>query len=235
MKTNKLFGIGLILILLLSLFACSPYDINFSESTPNKSRENHISRALEKNPAYNYQYFDLLGKTAAVFLINNAVKIPGEVTNSFAQTLTTQLEASKLFESIVPPVQVVELLNKHGKIKQLSSIYMDTLTNISISDKDISKPMAEYLNVDSFFVLQIDNWPCPECLLQDRIRIKIKIVNADFSEILWTGIDEIFTLDDPAEQFPEMAKILLTDLFDNFYNRFKIKWHKKRYYQLAQL
>jgi hypothetical protein len=235
MKTNKLFFTGLILILWLSLSSCGAYNINFSESTPSQSRANHISRSLEKDSEYNFQYFDILGKTAGVFLINNAVKIPGEVINSFSQMSTNRLKETNLFESIVPPKRVIELLNKHGKIKQLSSIYMDTLTNISISDKDISKPMAEYLNVNSFFVLQVDNWPCSECLLQDRIRIKIKIVNAEFSEILWTGIDEIFTSDNPSEQFPEIAKILLTDLFDNFYNRFKIKWHKKRYHQLAQL
>jgi len=235
MNKNKYTLIGLITISLFSLVSCSSYDINYSESTPSKNKENFISQKEEADSNYNYQTFDLLGKSAAVFLVNNSPKTPPEIIKDLDQIFIKKLLESNLFVSAKPTEQVNKQLIKHAQIKQLSEIYLDTLTNISISDKDISRPMAEYLNVDNFVVLQIDNWPCSECLLHDRIRLKIKVVNATSSAILWTGIDEIFTLDYRSEHFPEMANILLTDLFQNFYNRFKIKWHKKRYHQLTQL
>ena len=235
MNKSKYTFMGLIIIILFSLFSCSSYDINYSESAPSKNKENFIFQKQEMDSNYNYQTFDLLGKSAAIFLVNNSLKTPPVIINNLDRLFTTKLLESNLFVSVKPTEQVNNQLIKHAQIKQLSNIYLETLTNISVSDKDISRPMAEYLNVDNFVVLQIDNWPCSECLLYDRIRIKIKIVNAQSSAILWTGIDEIYTLDYQSEHFPEMANILLTDLFQNFYNRFKIKWHKKRYYQLAQL
>jgi len=235
MNKSRYSLIGLIIIILFSLFSCSSYDINYSEATLSKNKENFISQKEEVDLNYNYQAFDLLGKSAAIFLVNNSAKTPPVIINNLDQLFTKKLLESNLFVAVKPSEQVNKQLIKQAQIKQLSEIYLDTLTNISVSDKDISRPMAEYLNVDNLVVLQIDNWPCSECLLDDRIRIKIKIVNAHSSAILWTGIDEIYTLNYQSDHFPEMANILLTDLFQNFYNRFKIKWHKKRYHQLVQL
>ena len=222
-------------ILAMNAAACRSTAPNFSESIAEKSQARIKARKYKENPNHNWQTFDLLSSSIAVFLLRTSKEIPNSIMEKIESLVVSGLHEGQLFDTILTPRETRTRFSDNKILAQKKSIYLDSLSTIAISDKDISHPMGRYLEVDSFFIFQIDNWPCPDCILKDRIRMKIRLIDAISGDIVWTGIDELHSVTDRSEDTYRLAIILAEDLIENFHLRFKRKWHQKRYTHLATL
>jgi len=221
---------------LLTLQSClnDPKPV-FTESIPQQTRT-HVQEKKELEKAdYDFRNIDLLGKTAALFVTNRAVNAPESVIEQANKMLTSALRDAGLYQELIPPQEVLRRLQTDTRLNQLKNIYLDSLTTISISDKDISVPLAKFLNVDNFIILQVENWPCDDCFSKKRLRFKLRVVNAVTSDIVWTGINELNTLDKNSNDLNQFADILLNELFNSFNLRFRLKWHQRRFEHLTKL
>jgi len=95
--------------------------------------------------------------------------------------------------------------------------------------------MGKFLKVDQFFLLQLDQWPCPDCEVQWGLRLKGRLVDASSGDILWTGIIERVMYEEEAERAEELALEMAQELTQSFFFRFRPKWHYERYQGLKRL
>lgn len=225
----------LVVMLAVGTGACRSAAPSFSESIAAKSQERIRTEKLKDNPDRDWQTFDLLGPSVAVFLLRAAKGVPDPVLEKVESTVVAMLKQGRLFETLQTPGEIRNRLSDNRILDQKRSVYLDSLSTIAISDKDISNPLGRHLEAANFFVFQIDNWPCPECFPKDRIRMKIRLVEAVSGDIVWTGIDEIDYSAEREEEAERLAVLLAEDLMDRFRIRFKRKWHKIRYSNLAAL
>jgi hypothetical protein len=178
---------------------------------------------------------DLLGNSAAVFSFFGTNSLPLTSAEKLHQTVINKILDLEFYSTILDDKDLSQLLEKNSKLAQAKEIYLDSLTVVSVSDKDISNPLGRYLSVDNFLVFQLDRWPCPTCEDDKGIRMKLRLVDAESSYIIWTGIVEKRKLDDEeAANVEAVALQMAEQLADNFNNRFKKKWHRKRFNNLLK-
>lgn len=189
---------------------------------------------IEKLKTYP-ELIDLLGKSVVVFSVFPTEDIPNEFAGSLHRILGETLQANSLFTKQLNDSELNSLLAKNGNLAQAKDLYLDSLTVVSVSDKDISNPLGRYLGVDNFLIFQLDKWPCFDCKNQDQLRMKLKLVDANSSYILWTSSASMTKLK-PKEidNIEAIADKLMLDLVEQFQNRFKKKWHRKQYDNLSE-
>ncbi len=178
---------------------------------------------------------DLLGKSAVMFSVFATQSLPLKSAESLHAAVGKKLQNIAFYSKVVSDEELNELLLKNSRLAQAKEIYLDSLTVVAVSDKDISNPLGNYLNVDNFLVFQLDQWPCQGCTNNKGIRMKLRLVDAKSSYIIWTGIAEKRKLNEEESANLEATAVdLAEELADHFNNRFKKKWHHKRFSNLAK-
>lgn len=178
---------------------------------------------------------EILAEKVAVFPVYNSTGVPEPVMEALNQKYQKGIEASGLIQSPVFLDRKESRFQENGNIRQKKEIYLDTLYSVSVSDKELSGKIGQFLDVEQFLVMQVSFWPCGDCLTKDIMRMKSRLIDAKSGEILWTGIHEEFGLVADAEENREIGMEMANKLTTAFVNRFKEKWHKKRFKHLAQL
>ena len=222
-------------VILLISSACQSVRLEYSGTIVGKMQNKIKENIYKQNPNHDWQTFDLLGQSLAIFLLINADGVPNKIMPHIESAVIKSLNDGNLFQPIVSPSETLTRLKTDAVLNQRRSVYLDSLSAIAISDKDIAIPMGQYLGVENFFIFQIDNWPCEQCILKDRIRLKARLINAITSDIVWTGIYELSVIREKPEDFKDLAVFLTKELMSKFHIQFKKKWHKKRFHQLAAL
>ena len=222
-------------IFAVGLAACRSAAPLFSESIAMKTQERIREEMLENSPHYSWQTFDLLGSSAAMFVLRSTRGVPSSAMEKIESSVTSDLNRARLFHTIKTPPETRNLLSQNKLLNRKKALYLDSLTAVAISDKDIANPMGRYLGVDSFIVFQIDGWPCSECILKDTIRMKIRVVHASSGDIIWTGIGQLHIVTEGSEAIDVSALHLAEGLMEKFRVRFRKKWHKLRDIRLAAL
>ncbi len=181
------------------------------------------------------ELIDLIGHSVTVFSVFVDPTIPAETAATLHQRITDHIKDMPLYSNSLSDDELNSLLEQNPRLIQAKEIYIDSLTMVSVSDKDISNPLGNYLKVDNFLVFQLDKWPCLECKQGNSIRMKLRLVDTETGYILWTGIAENRKI---SKKESEDLMILVDELSDrlteNFFNRFKKKWHRKRFDRLGE-
>ena len=229
------FSPGVFLVLILFLSSCSGSETNFSEAIPEYSRDAiyEFRKIEEKNPFP--EAVDLLGKSAAVFSVVIASDAPRDLVTLMHQQLIEKLSNTGMYPRLLNDEELNGLLSKNPQLTQFKELYLDSLTVVSVSDKDISNPLGRYLNSENLIVFQLDRWPCLDCNSEKSIRMKLRLVDAETSLIIWTGIIEKKGLKtEEMENLEKIATDLASELTQQFYTCFMKKWHRKRFDNLTQ-
>jgi hypothetical protein len=223
---KKFFTTFLLTATLLSLASCGNTII--SEAFSHKYLNKKIDLNEERGNSI-FRYNDLLGKRVAILAYVKEEKgIPGELFTKVKGKVYQNVLQTNLFASLLNDAEVNSRLNKQKLLKQETTIYLDSLANVAVSDKDISSKVGKYLNSDTFLVYQIDLWPCDNCITKDIMSIKLRLVETGTGAIIWTGIAEEREI--VQENDLESSLFTLTDeLVGLFYHRFKNRWHIKRF------
>lgn len=234
MPASKLLSIISVFLIVLLTIGCSGSG-TFTDTIAEHSRTAILEeRKIEETKAYP-EAIDLLGNSAAVFSFFGTKSIPLQSAEKLHKAVISRIEGLTFYQSILSDEQLNAMLEKNPGMAQGKEIYLDSLTVVSVSDKDLSNPLGRYLNVDNFLVFQLDRWPCLTCKDDNGIRMKLRLVDAKSSHIIWTGIAEKRKLDgEEAANVEALALNLAEQLADNFNNRFKKKWHRKRFENLAK-
>ncbi len=218
------------------LSSCEYSTTRISESLSSQT-ENSLRQKLEvENPEKDFELIDLLGDSAAVFSVNIATDVPEVVFRRLTMNLDERIREMGLFGNILSDNQLAALFEQNRRLNQARDVYLDSLSVVSASNKDISNPLGKYLKTDNFLVFQIDRWPCEDCTVSSGIRMKLRVVDTETGYIVWTGINEKDNvLDEEWGKLETVALDLSNELLENFLDRFKRKWHKKRHENLAMM
>ena len=234
MSTSKLLSSFSVFLISLITIGCSGTG-TFTDTIAEHSRTAILEeRKIDEIKAYP-EAIDLLGNSAAVFSYFGTKSIPLQSAEKLHLTVINKIQGLPFYKSILSDGNLNSMLENNPKMAQAKEIYLDSLTVVSVSDKDLSNPLGNYLKVDNFLVFQLDRWPCLTCKQDNGMRMKLRLVDAKSSHIIWTGIAEKRNLDEEeAANLEALALNLANQLADNFNNRFKKKWHRKRFENLAK-
>ncbi len=234
MSTSKLLSVIFVFSIASMTIGCSTTG-TFTDTIAEHSRTAILEeRKIEEFKAYP-EAADLLGSSAAVFSFFGTKDIPLKSAEKLHQSMIAKIQGLSFYESILSEESLNAMLENNPRMRQGKEIYLDSLTVVSVSDKDLSNPLGRYFKVDNFLVFQLDRWPCLTCSDDKGMRMKLRLVDAKSSHIIWTGIAEKRKLDEEeAANLETLALNLAEQLADNFNNRFKKKWHRKRFENLAK-
>ncbi len=222
------------LIIAFGFSSCSSSEVTFSDSISEYSKESLLTIKKIEETKLHPELSDLLGDSVVVFSVFSDKNTPIDTAESLHHDVFTRVKEMTLFSSMVEDQRLNSLLNKNNQLAHAKEIYLDSLTTVSVSDKDISNPLGKYLIADNFLVFQLDRWPCIECNTPTGMRMKLRVVDAESCYIFWTAIVEIRKLsEEELNDLTSVAAKLTNQLTETFYNCFKKKWHRKRFEGLA--
>ena len=237
MKKRFLFNLGFIVFLTVLFSSCQYISTYSTAQFTDQAIEPLLSKKEGGITPSNFQSTDLLGNSVALFsVINNTAKIPKDAQIELKNYYQDNVKQAAFFDVFLDEHQVAARFAANRQIAQSNAIYLDSLTTVAVSDKDISNPLGKFLNTDNFLILQIDHWPCITCSNEDLMRMKLRLVDAPSGYIIWTAIVERNNLtEEERSNLIDISKALCKELTDTFHHRFKQKWHRKRFKSLALL
>lgn len=198
--------------------------------------QKYIDRQKEisiKSGAPYFKYNDLLGKNVAFLsYVKEEKEISKELLAQIRRKLFQRGSTTDFFDSYLNETDVENRLNKNRALKQAKDIYLDSLVNVAVSDKDLSSKIGQFLNADNFLIYQVDLWPCDSCISKDIMSVKLRLVESANGAIIWTGISQKNEVLQEKEEMELTLHDLTDEVLDLFYNRFKTKWHVKRFESL---
>ena len=222
--------------MLFSITSCTTTEINYTESISETSVEAIL---IQKADILNDRYperIDLIGKSTSIFTIIVSKDIPANISKMLQDITIEKIQETRFYDVVLSGDTLKAKLEQNNNLNQLKDVYLDSLGIVSVSDKDISNPLGTFLEVDSFLVLQLDQWPCLNCADQRGIGLKLRLVDTKSGLVIWTGIMEANELEPEASNnLEKLTTELVSELVNQFYNYFKKKWHRKRYDNLAEL
>lgn len=190
-----------------------------AEPAPNVSRKENIV---------------LLGKSSAIFFLNLAEDVPDAFSRDLRAYVNQRVAKTGFFNSIPTETELTSFFKKNRSLQQKKDLYLDSLAQVSVSNRDISFRLGKALNVDNLIAFQIDYWPCAECRSPLRIRLKMRLVDLTSGMIIWTGINELEFETAEEASYAELLT-LSSEILDQFEMRFRRKWHRKRFQHLGRL
>jgi len=213
----------------LGLSSCSA---TLTSEQISKTAERHFEET--KGLAGTLQNRDFLGLSAGFFVLLNHKEVPEDVKAPMEAKVFAAVEQMGFFPVLLRNEDLNTRLQEDRQMRVNSEIYLDSLTNVAVSDKDLANPLGQYLNVDDLLVFHVSLWPCPTCSNKSTLRLKLRLVDASSGLILWTAGVEQELFDYELGAAPEIALELANNLTQLFDERFKVKWHKARFANLAK-
>ena len=179
-----------------------------------------------------------MGKQAAFFVEPSSGGIPSELWTTVVKKVETHLLQSSSFSKILTEADLAPIWNQNPILKQEQHRYITTLGLAGISDRDLSIKLGKKLNVDQFFLLQLEDYPCTEkCDSPQQFFLRFTIVDTQTSETIWRGrihyepdVEEL-----QAEAYTALVLSLTDELIEALAQGFAIPWHQWRYEHLKQL
>ena len=221
----------------LILFSgCTNYITYESEIVSSRVQMETEERLERENPDIEHQNINLLGKSAAFFFVVRGDKKISDSTHDELETrVYNNIEKTDFYPDLKNGKQIASILKQHLTLNQLKNIYLDSISTVAVSDKDISNPLGKVLKVDNLVIFQIDNWPKKDQTESDTLKMKMRIVNAESGKILWTALHVMEQVSTQPGTLQDKVDYVTNTLTESFYNRFEPKWHKQRFLNLAKI
>lgn len=181
-----------------------------------------------------FEDHSLLKASSAFFGLSMDQRAPELVEKELLPIVLQVLDQGGLIQRRLNPAETRAKLKANRELLVKSENYLQSLGFVGISDQDTSRPMARHLGVESFFVLQLDRWPCPDCDYKNLMRLKLRYVDAHNGRVIWTAIHEKTLFEHELAQAPAIAKQMTREITESFNLKFKRKWHKLRYANLKK-
>jgi len=218
----------------LGMTGCQTNVVSISESMSQQSETIIRERSRSDRPSSaETENFELLGKSVALFLVNGTTAVPDDFLRVLDSRFRQKISESALYPTVAELAEQEAVFSRLRQLNQTKNLYLETLTQVSVSNKDLSSQIGKTLQVDNLLVLQIDRWPGPQREIGSYLSMKIRLVETATGLIIWNSSGEI-NLVKPLqpEDLIRTANDLSDQLLNAFYHCFKQKWHKKRYSQL---
>ena len=219
---------------LLALASCETTTTTFSEGISQKVLQEKEDKLIQEDKKLVFEIIDLLGQSATIFYLVKE-EVPVELVNKVKDQVLKRVKEAAFFTDLLSEQQARPIFTQERRMKQAREIYLDSLANVSVSDKDLSNPLGRLLQVENFLVYQLDSWPCASCVSKNIIGLKLRLVEASTGDIIWTGISQRSVLSPDSENLDVALQELTAELMENFYFRFKRKWHIQRFQNLAMI
>ncbi len=216
MKATNYSSIGFLGMALFWLIGCTGVSVNaIDDPSPemNKRVVFFVAKSIEFFPP---------GVTRSV-AAETERRLAPENFSSFAFFLNRQASDSQFQESLL--------------LKRQRDTYVGTFVLTGVSDKDLSSRIGKAMEVDQFFILHLDQFPCTECSGGKVLWVKYDLVDAKSGERLWSGRLNIELDDDEIEPevFAELTQENAEAVLDAFTSQFVVPWHRLRYQNLQKL
>jgi hypothetical protein len=226
---------SLLLIVTLPIFGCQKNTTTLNDTISRRTETALRERLQHQAPANYKENIDLLGRSAALFMVVVPETVPDDVEERLGQRFRETIAARAFFEQITESHVQEALWQRDRDLNEMKSLFLEALTLVSVSNHDFSFRLGNALGVENLLVMQIDSWPTSDGSSGPWLRMKLRLVQADLGLIIWTGSAEI---ESPvfvgSEELYPIAQHLSDHLLELFFDRFKKKWHRKRYDQLKK-
>jgi len=180
----------------------------------------------------NSQNVDYLGTEAAMW-VTSAPNGPSRTEkDSLGALFQESIGKAGFFPVLLTEENIAERFADDRLMRQKADQFIETLNSVTVSDKDLSNPVGKFLSVNDLLVYHIAYWPCGACEGQQKVRIKVRLIDAESGLIVWTATAQQDT--EPEDDSVELAKELTLALAEMFDGRFQPKWHKQRFINLSK-
>jgi len=214
--------------------SCQLDNVIYSETLSNRAERALRAEMPDVKAKESLEAFDLLKQSAALLFVNEASGLPDTVFFQLRNRVRERITQMRFFTKLLNPEEMDRFFANKRNLKQLKDIYLEGLTAVSVSNKDISSHLGKRLKIENLIVFQIDQWPCGDCEIDTRMIMKLRVVDAESGFIVWTGIIERYELTrQKTDELPTLALHQAEELLDIFHSRFRKKWHTLRYKNLA--
>ncbi len=218
----------LLAICLLALGSCSHIELNENDVVSGYTTSKIKAQVIKTKT--DFELHDAIGKRLSVYSTYHT-KTPSHIKQELDSLISSQIKQYKVFPISYDIADTKKIITNPSIAKQ-AKLYFATLTDLSVSDKNLAFPISKQLKANSFLVFTIVAWPCESCFSQYQLYEKLQLVNVQHSSIVWTASSSVVLQKTQLGQSEALSKKMAHNLLDVFYHTFKRKWHKKRYHAL---
>ena len=222
------------LILLTTLFLVSCGSVSQITETSSIREEAAYIEAHDLDHSSFYNQL-MIKPTWTYFFIMKPDNVSKDFEKELEQRFVNNVTGSMIYTNTVSEADARAIIGTEGAENQRLEIYLDSLTMIAVSDRDIITPMGKKMGVDQVFVIQFDQWPCATCEEKTVMRLKARVVDVERGLVFWTGIAEKEFEQDDYEYAEEISLQMVDELTGTFFHKYKLKWQHKRFNGLKRL
>ncbi len=222
------------IIILLSLFvsACAQTTV-INETSNIKEEQAYIDdHGIE---AIGFKNQLMIKEKYTYFFLIKLEQVSEELKSQIITQFTENIQNTGLFSKQITEEAARDIVGREGALNQKLEIYLDSLSMIAVSDRDIITPLGKKMGVDQVFVVQFDQWPCLDCEDEPTMRLKIRLVDVERGLVFWTGIAEREFDEEDFERAEEISLEMMGELTEEFFNKYRPKWHYNRFQGLKRL
>ena len=174
-----------------------------------------LGKDLEETNQEQWQILE--NKTVALFPVYAEEKNSTEFATSLTKETLETLKKQNLFSDI----KLISSENIPDDSQILYETYTDAVNAYLFTEKETAKHLANILEVQFFVFIQIVFWPCQSCETEDRIHLRMVLINTDSGSVLWIGdnfLGEIDKYDN--DRIKETANELYDKILVSFLEQF---------------
>ena len=176
-----------------------------------------------------------LQKSVAIFHAFPIEPLPSQVIQPILQRQEQQIEQMSIFKNVVSNHESKQQIASDPKLRRELEMYLETFTLTNISNMDISRRVAQRLNVDQFLIIHYELFPCTACDSQNSIWIRFQLVDAYDAKMIWSGAWGQQLEPEEFENLDQTTKEMAAEILNALPQQLKQPWHRKRYIQLSRL
>ena len=179
----------------------------------------------------------VIEKDVAILAPKTIFSVRNEALDDAKERVEKRLETFPSFNRFVSVKKTKEILGNDNDLLFKREEYASTFAMMSVADKNIGIALGKRLNVEQYFVIQADDFPCDQCDTGRLLALKFKLINAETSELIWRAqASEKLDEDElEPETYKKLVLEMVENVMDDFTTEFIIPWHQVRYNKLAQL
>ena len=176
-----------------------------------------------------------LEKSVAIFHAFPIEPLPPKILQPMILRQEQQIAQMSIFKTVLSNQEGLKKITSDPALRRELEMYLETFTLTNISNMDISRRVAQMLDVEQFLIIHYELFPCTECDSKSAIWIRFQLIDAYDSTIIWSGAWGEQLEAEELENLAQTADKMSAEVLDTLPRPLKQSWHRKRYIHLSRL
>ena len=176
-------------------------------------------------------------QSVAILSANSQSEIAPQLWEELQNKMVAFFEKSPSFAKTQSLPTLKSSLQNQPQLRLQLNRYINTLSLVGISDKNLVRQFQPLLEVNQIFLMQMEEFPCTlECSSAMQVVLHLQLWDLIENKVIWRGWNQL-KLDEDQLSPAEYRETMLTatdELLERFTEEYQVYWQIKRYQQLRK-